>query len=141
MNINRTIAGITSLIIIFAFCSGCQTGQKETDFPSSEGDHSICNTYTKWVKNIAAYDSQKNMYYAYICKDRIVFLSPYSTLLYSREGNVIGFQRDGVFHFHAPSKGWKELDTSSVGHIGNMYEGKDDCPDLSEYKAPPTSVK
>ena len=114
--------------------AGEKTGQ-ETEL------HQICDEYKDWIKGITANDSEGRVYYSFTCKDRVVFLSPYNTLLYSRAGDVIGFQRDGIFHFHVPSKGWKKgIDISNAGLIKNQYEGYDGMPDLTEYKAPPTLI-
>ena len=121
--------------------SACSvTSKKQYEKYETKGIHKICNEYTNWTKRMVANDKNGKVYFAYTCKDRIVFLSPYNTLIYSRHGKVIGFHTKGVFHFHSPSKGWKNIDTSSVGNIKNMWEGKEDYPDYSTYKAPPSLV-
>ncbi len=130
------------LLISFSIFQNCSLFDKSLN-KSDQLDkttHKICNEYKDWEKQMTAYDSKERFYYIFTSKDRIVFLSPYNTLIYSREGNVIGFQRDGIFHFHKPSKGWKKIDTSSVGPIKNKYEGYEDYPDFSSYTAPPSLI-
>ena len=135
---------LSFLFICAVFLSFMNCGTIERLFKTSDGagndPHEICNEYVNWEKQMTAYDSKDRFYFIFTCKDKIVFLSPYNTLVYSREGHVIGFQRDGVFHFHEPSKGWKKADTSSVGYIKNKYEGHDDAPDFSDYSAPPSLI-
>ena len=137
------LAGLSCANLSNLFNTGTKT-EKNAVKDTTENDnesHQICNEYKNWVRQITANDSEERVYYSFTCKDRIVFLSPYNTLLYSREGNVIGFQRDGTFHFHAPSKGWKKgVNISSVGLIKNQYEGYDGIPNLKAYKTPPTLV-
>ncbi len=126
------------MIILTTACS--HKAIKSTESSEIEDQHKICKKYENWTKQMSANDKEARVYYIYTFKDRIVFLSPYNTLLYSRKGDVIGFQKDGIFHFHAPSKGWKKANTSNVGLIKNTYEGYDDYPDFSTYKAPPSLV-
>lgn len=144
-----TLLSIT-ILTITVFVSSCAhlaqltgSGDSEDKLSISEGNdpHEICNLYNDWERQITAYDGKDRVYYTFTCKDKVVFLSPYNTLIYSRDGHVIGFQRDGVFHFHPPSKGWeKGVDLSGVGPIKNRYEGEKDFPDFSSYGTPPTLV-
>ncbi len=130
------------LLILFSIFQNCSSFDKvfnKSDL-SGKSPHEICNEYKDWEKQMTAYDSKEKFYYIFTSKDKIVFLSPYNTLIYSREGHVIGFQRDGIFHFHKPSKGWKKINIKSVGPIKNKYEGYDDYADFSSYTAPPSLV-
>ncbi|MCU0821764.1 MAG: hypothetical protein MUC95_04730 [Spirochaetes bacterium] len=142
---NLSLSGIILLLNVTLSCAGLTNLFKPFEGPAAEKtadeSHQICDEYKVWIKGITANDSAGRVYYSFTCKDRIVFLSPYNTLLYSRAGDVIGFQRDGIFHFHIPSKGWgKGVDISGVGLIKNQYEGHDGIPDLTKYSAPPTLV-
>ena len=128
-------------ISVFSIILSCSVTSDKTksDF-EYRNRHEICEKYAKWIQKMIANDNKGRMYYVYTCQDRIIFLSPYNSLIYSRSGNVVGFHTKGVFHFHPPSKGWKNVDISNVGIIKNQWEAMDDTPDYSKYKAPPTSV-
>jgi len=92
--------------------------------------------------SVGARDSQNRMYTTMIKDGAVAYWSPYNNLVYSREGDVIGFKgEDKKLHFHTPSDGWAGMDLSNVGRIANTLEGTGTIPDFSTFKTPETKVK
>ena len=137
---NSCVRSLLFICILSIILSCSVTPDKTSIDHKSQNRHKICEKYVKWTQKMIATDKKGRMYQVYTCEDKIIFFSPFNSLIYSRMGNVIGFHTKGVFHFHPPSKGWKNVDISNVGIIKNQWESMVDTPDYSKYKAPPSSV-
>ncbi len=105
---------------------------------------------TTWTKTPGTFfDSGKRIRYeAYVTEDNeVIFIREtfkgvrLSILIYSREGDVVGYIGEGKFNFHPPpNNDWGGESLENVGRISSTYEGQGTILDLNQHKKPFTHV-
>ena len=133
---------VTLAVVLVAGCS-IKLGSKKLSL-TLDNMHSYDTTIDKatvWEVQGMATDPKGVKYYIYTSNDNVIYIHPYKKIVYSRNGDVIGFvDTEHIIRLHNPADGWGSIDLASVGVIKNPYEGKH-LPDLSTYKTPETKVK
>jgi hypothetical protein len=95
---------------------------------------------TIWEVKGMANDPKDIKYYIYTYDNFVIYIHPYTKLVYSHKGEVIGFvDTERIIRLHNPYKGWDNINRSPVGEIKNPYEGKY-LPDFSTYQTPKHKV-
>lgn len=146
MRQHSMVIKIITLVLTVGLIAGCSIplGSKKLHLSLENNIQSYDPTIEKatvWEVQGMATDVKGVKYYIYTSGDNVIYIHPYKKIVYSRNGDVIGFvDTDRVIRLHNPADGWKDIDLSSVGEIKNPYEGKH-LPDFSTYKTPESKAK
>jgi len=90
----------------------------------------------KWRPTLLATDVNNVSFVAYTQGSMVIYKNLYNPVIYNRNGQRIGFESGGIYHFHVPSGGWPKKNYTVEGPITNQFEGHKRIARLSTFNSP-----